>query len=275
MRLKEKREQLAISKNKTGKLLKIALIMFVGGGFANAIVGTFLQLIKANENIVGIVPKFFSIIVYGATIPLILAIRNGLNNKRIQATFEKDYKKALLTPIFNEFLDDCKYNSGVGFTKDYIQSLNITPQQFNRFSSNDKITGKHNNIIVERADVLVQNDVKSGKNKTTYTYFKGQVYTFDFNKKFSYQMQVIDKTDMYAIGDRSFVGTNMSKKTETENSKFNEMFSVYTMEDIEAFYLLTPTVMEAMMEMKRRLIKQISFSFLDNKLVWIFIFIFF
>ena len=57
------------------------------------------------------------------------------------------------------------------------------------------------------------------------------------------------------------------KHTEFEDIKFNQLFDVYTDNEIEARYLLTPTFMEKMYNIKTRIpTKRIFAAFYANKL---------
>ena len=50
-----------------------------------------------------------------------------------------------------------------------------------------------------------------------------------------------------------------------ENPEFEKLFVVYGTDQTEARYILTPTVMEAIISLKKTLHKKIHLSFIDNR----------
>ena len=89
------------------------------------------------------------------------------------------------------------------------------------------------------------------------TYFLGRVFRFDFNKEFVGSLIVTES------------GTPKSRgyeKVKLESIDFNKKFKTYTTEEITAFYILTPDIMEALFTLERRHPGRIGISFLGDNM---------
>lgn len=56
------------------------------------------------------------------------------------------------------------------------------------------------------------------------------------------------------------------KKVELESLEFNKKFNVYAKEEIEAYYILTPNMMERILNVNEKIKGDLLFCFIDNKL---------
>jgi hypothetical protein len=81
---------------------------------------------------------------------------------------------------------------------------------------------------------------------------------FTFNKNFKGKLQV---------RERGFVTWfSKYKKVKMESMTFNKKFTTYSTEDHTAFYILTPHLMEELLEMERARRGDFYFSFIDGEM---------
>ena len=85
-------------------------------------------------------------------------------------------------------------------------------------------------------------DVGSGKNRRTV--FDGVIIKLNMNKNFT-SHTVVKPNSLMHISPNSEL-----HHTELEDPEFNKKFDVYTNDDVDARYLLTPTFMERLKKMK-------------------------
>lgn len=212
---------------------------------------------------------------WGAGISLLLGseIANFFFGKKIKK-LNLDYKNEIVSSIFNSVFQNVFYQPGDGIREGIIGGTCIFPAPDN-FESNDYIRAKYKNVEFEFSDVFMEeereNVVRDEKNDTTrvekyyVTLFKGQWLIFNFNKRFKRSMQIIEKGFRQAVIGGTNFNTSMSK-IEFEDSRFNKIFSVYAMNDYEAFYIMTPSMINNIMELKSKINKKILFCFTGNKL---------
>lgn len=126
------------------------------------------------------------------------------------------------------------------------------------YKTEDLISGKINDVAFRSADVLVRNVRRSGKHTTVVTTFQGRFFEFDFPKTF--------KSNVFLLQPGQFRPFSGMKKIKLESIDFNSEFKVYTNDDHDTFYILTPQLMERLLVLDRKYQDKIGFSFLNSKL---------
>lgn len=177
------------------------------------------------------------------------------------------YKNLLVRTALESVFDDFKFYPSLGISENEIRFTNMM-QLGNRYQSEDYIKGIYKGVPFEQSDVLIQNVTSTGKTTTTITYFEGRWMIFEFNKDFRCDLQVREKGFSYSKKKSGLFTASQEKrqKIEFEDINFNNSFNVYGQDNQEAFYLLTPQIMEAMCDLSHRTNGKIMFCFVHNKL---------
>ena len=149
--------------------------------------------------------------------------------------FKSLYKQTFVTQLLSQRFQNVYYNWESGFTQDAVRLYNLV-QLGNRFYSEDYLSAYYNGIHFEQADVTVQYHT-SGKNSHTTTYFKGRMFAFDFPYKNVSSVRCISNTFLYRAGSKN-------QKIKMESGNFNKIFKTDAYYDHDAFYFLTPQMME-------------------------------
>ena len=167
------------------------------------------------------------------------------NNKSKE--FKQLYKQYFVAAMLGEFFENPQYIWDKGFTSDAVRSFGIS-QLGNRFYSEDYISGIYKGVPFEQSDVKIQYHT-SGKNSHTTTYFSGRMFVFHFTGRnvlpvqifsegFSYRAKPIERFKMHKV--------NM------ESVNFNKSFDVKAANEHDAFYVLTPQMMEKLFNLQSR-----------------------
>lgn len=173
------------------------------------------------------------------------------------------YKEQLVVQVLNEQFTNVFYNYKQGFTESDIKEKAFV-RMGNKFHSEDYLRAEYNGVKFARADVRIENETKDNKNNCRYvTYFEGRVYELEFNKKISAGMQICSQNFMYGVLPKYL---NKKDKVQTENMNFNNAFEIHANYDAEAFYVLTPHMMEHIMELSRRF-TSLCMNIVGNKMV--------
>lgn len=185
----------------------------------------------------------------------------------IKKEYSTCYKNLLVRSALQNTFDDYKFYPSLGIGQNEIRFTNMM-QLGNRYKSEDYIKGVYKGVPFEQSDVLIQNVTSTGKTTTTVTYFMGRWMIFQFNKDFRCDLQVREKGFSYSKRKNGLFAADDEKlhKIEFEDIDFNNKFSVYGQNQAEAFYLLTPQIMEAMRELQEKTNGRIMFCFVHNKL---------
>ncbi|MCQ2422023.1 MAG: DUF3137 domain-containing protein [Lachnospiraceae bacterium] len=221
----------------------VAFIMFIGGiGMQN-----------------------FGTILFGLLLAVIGILYFMLAYSPKHKAYEKHYKDSIVTATFEEAFGKISYLADEGFSKDMIRETGFM-QLGNRYHSEDLITGAYNGIRFQRSDVLIQDHRSNGKSSYTVTYFQGRWITMSSNKHFNFDLQLIQAGFGYTQKKSSIFtrATDRRHKVEFENEEFNNRFTCYCQNDQEAFYLITPHIMEALMNYTALVNGKVMIGFHNN-----------
>ena len=157
----------------------------------------------------------------------------------------------------NTYLESCVEKFGFEFERygkikyGLIWDSKIFKQGY-KLHADNKIFGKFNGLDFEFARLFLYD--KDKNNPICGAFFHA---TFDksINSKF-----------FIVANDAKFSATKNLKKTTTDDSKFDEIFSVYSNDIQNAEYILTPAFMKRVMNLERRLNFPICISIMDKKI---------
>lgn len=185
---------------------------------------------------------------------------------RAAKPYKNAYKELLVKDLLSQKFDDLRFYPDRGIEKETVESTDMM-QMGNRYHANDLIEGSYRGVRFSQSDILIQHHTSNGKSSHTTTYLKGRWLIFDFNKRFLCDLQVRDKAFSYAKKSGGwFSDRDQTHRLKTESVAFNDQFAVYAENDTEAYYILTPHFMEALMKLKARDSGELLFCFVDSKL---------
>ncbi len=173
----------------------------------------------------------------------------------------KQFKKKFLKKHLEEKIDDCSYRPSYGLTTGEVMECGFLKYP-DRTKSEDYLSGRVEDVKFISSDVKLQEKkvyYQDGKRKTRWeTYFNGRVFEFDFNKTFKGHLQVLER----------FRPTTNDKfeKVEMESVDFNKTFNTYATDNLTAYYILTPHLMESIMKIEKNHPGQLGLSFRKTKL---------
>ena len=179
------------------------------------------------------------------------------------------YKKVFVYKALEKKFDNLIYNPKSGMPKSVIWGTHMMDLG-DYYLSNDLISGKYHNTNFMQADVRIKNEYYyTDSNGNVHSYqvdtFYGKWLVFEFNKKFKYNVQVREKSFKNAKVDSSYSAYGYHKVS-MENEKFNRKFLVYTEMEHDAFYLLTPHMMERIQNISDIIDGDLLLCFVDNEL---------
>lgn len=209
----------------------------------------------------------FTIMILEFSIFMIILIFTKItaNSSDIE-TFNKEFKKIFVLRSLQHHFDYLVYKPEKGFTEESINRIGMLDTG-DRFHSNDYISGKYKDINFEQSDIHIEErheeEDEDGNKKVVWeTIFKGRFMIFDFNKKFKSNVQVVSSW----FDARSFPWGKKFLRVKMEDAEFNNMFSIYSETEHDAFYILTPHFMEKIKNIYKELKCGIMFGFIDNRL---------
>ncbi len=200
-------------------------------------------------NAMALAPVIFIILFLGI-------IYGNANSNKAKKEFKELYKRTFVTQLLSQRFQNVNYMWESGFAEEAVRSFNLVSMG-NRFKTEDYLSAYYNGIHFEQADVTVQYHT-SGKNSHTTTYFKGRMFVFDFPYKNVASVRCLSNTFMYKASSKN-------KKVALESSMFNRIFKTDAFYEHDAFYFLTPQMMERIEALNSRY-GNIALHLMGNKL---------
>lgn len=176
--------------------------------------------------------------------------------------FNSSFEEMFVVRALKDVFTDLEYVSGKGIDETVIENTNMI-QLGDRYSSKNYIKGKYKDVYLEQADVHIEQSYQTKDDVHFVTLFKGRWIIFDFNKYFRANMLVRQRNFRNSKGCSIF--SNLHKVV-TEDESFNNEFKVYAQDDHEAFYILTPSLIEKIQNVANGIDGSLIFCFVDNKL---------
>ncbi len=192
--------------------------------------------------------------------------------KFLISDYASDFKQKIIAPLIKEIDENL----------DYLPDLHIPLANFNRsklftsrpdrVSGNDYVRGKIDNIEIAFSDFHAEKKHKDSKGRESWsTIFQGLFIVSDFHKKFHGETVILPDSAQSLFGD--LIGgwlqaNNFSRKQliKMDNVNFEKEFVVYGTDQIEARYILTHTLMQKLLNYKKKTKHPIYVSFIKGKI---------
>ncbi|MBQ6106210.1 MAG: DUF3137 domain-containing protein [Lachnospiraceae bacterium] len=230
---------------------------------------------KSSQGMLLILPLIFVALISIYINPLLLIaviVAIVLIYKKKVSKYRKEYrsyyKDVFVKKMILQAIPDAVYEPYQGFPKAVISGTALMAMG-NVYSSEDYIRGTFNGVSFERADVLIQDETTDSEgNTSTTTYLRGRWMIFESNKTFQGDLQIIQKGFNFANRRKGFFTKKADRRHvfKTEDESFNKEFQCLCQDEGEAFYLLTPGVMQGLKRLAAAMDGKIMVGFVDNKM---------
>lgn len=176
------------------------------------------------------------------------------------------YKRVVMQRVVKALGSELAYRPESSLTRAHWDRMDLFRVRPSSFRSEDEVCGRRANVTFAIHEVKAMR--REGKREVVL--FKGFVAQLEFNKNFQGHTVVVPDQEGRTLpgklfGDaleRSKIGAKQIVRM--ENPDFEAQFSVYGTDDQEARYLLTPKMMELIMEANALQPEQIRLAFLGN-----------
>jgi len=225
----------------------------MGIGAACLLVGFLFGLIEVGVVlvIIGLITGF-----------IMLGLVSGKTNQ-----YKLEFKYKVIGAALKHLGENLQINPQSGISeRDFIDSC-LFSQTPDRYQTEDLVYGKIDKTQIHFAEVhaeyKTETQTKNGKQTQWHDIFKGIIFCADFNKNFNSLTVVRPKGFAGAFGkwiSQNILGNN--RIVELENVNFDKMFSTESGDQVEARYILTPSLMEKLLELNQYANSTISISFI-------------
>lgn len=207
-------------------------------------------------------PDQWRMVGYGALI-LVAAV---VGNARREVA--KSYKGLVVHRVVKALGSGLTYRAESSLTEKAFLAMELFADTPTSFTSEDEIGGKKNNVSYSVHEVRATRR----EQKRTVVVFGGLMIRLDFNKNFRGRTSVVPDGESVATGSflgklLSVAGRQSKAAVRLENPDFERVFDVYSTDDQEARYLLTPKLMELVLAANAAQSRDtLRLAFVDNSL---------
>ena len=190
---------------------------------------------------------------------LIPVIAGVLLMMRSEIKIKNTISGDIVNGIVNEVLDNAIYAAPYRLSDEIIVSSHmVLPQPYDKISGSDFINGEYKGLLLKMSDIDLTRRVSTGDDdETDERVFDGQWLMCDFGKALSGEVHVSQIT-------KSMPDSVKRQRIRMENEQFNEKFVVTADDPEEAFYVLTPHMMEYILSLEKKNKGIIYMSFLRD-----------
>ncbi len=186
------------------------------------------------------------------------------------------------------------YSPMSSLTRQQFEGMDLFKESANTWKSEDEVSGRKNQVTYSLHEVLARRRERNNRSRTSLgsawwllsmgidwyrggkadttdrsqIIFRGLVVKLDFNKNFSGHTVVVPENEGKLFGGLFGDATTRKQKeiVRLENPDFEHQFTVYSTNDQEARYLMTPKLMELVMEAQALLGGPLRLCFSSNSL---------
>lgn len=245
----------------------IAIVLFVGGLFSILYFMGTLSPIAIKQHAGKVILSF--------VVPVFLGIYIiGFGNKRIPA-YKNLYKKEIVQKILTGIAPNWEYDAKAHVSEEHYIDSGLFNKSYEDFLGDDLVRGKVGQVDFESSELKTGNTQRytdsEGDDSTKWVaVFKGYFFHAQFNKHLKGETYLVHG-DLEAVAETLRPGSSHSKRkprgrmVSLENKEFSSIFIVTSTDQIEARYILTPRIMEALVNIYQLFKQPIRLSFLGDK----------
>lgn len=200
--------------------------------------------------------------------------------EKIENRFIGNYKMNLLPAIINFTGSEISYSPEKYIPKNVFEESALFPaQSIWSYKGSDYTKGKSGQTDFEFSQLHVmkkETKQSSGKTETEISeLFKGIFYKADFHKNFSEKTFIVPDLAREIFG--AYIGEMLNKNIGnpnrsdvkliyTEDMEFEKLFAVFSSDEQQARYILTPSMQQKITALKSKFSNDMYFSFVNGNL---------
>ena len=181
-----------------------------------------------------------------------------------KAPYQKSFKENVVKHIVQIINPKWQYDSEGKILKEDFISSQLFREKIYEYKGDDLVTGVIDKTAFQFSELKVKERIKSGDKTEVRVFFQGLFAHADFNKEIQGKTFVFTEAylKMFRSKEKHFIANGEKiDLVKLENPVFEELFLVYGSDPIESRYVLTPSMMEAMIAIKNKYKNPIQFAF--------------
>jgi hypothetical protein len=189
--------------------------------------------------------------------------------------YTRNFKATIIAPLVKFIDEGLIYRPESCLPEPVFTGSRMFARHPDRYRGDDLVAGTVGKTAISFSEVHAEYETTTtdGKGHTQtewHTIFKGLLFVADFNKDFHHTTVALPDVAERLLGrfGQSLQGiTFLSdlKLVKLEDPDFEREFVVYSQDQVEARYILSPALMKRLYDFKLRTRKELSFSFVGSR----------
>ena len=206
-------------------------------------------------------------------LPLFLSIKKFSQYSKAKSAYVIHFKETVIGGMVKGIGNQLDYSPQSFISVNEYHEGDLFRQRIDSYTGGDMIGGKFGATTIKFSELHHQEkrettDAKGNRRTYWVTIFKGIFFIADFNKNFNGATYVLPDAGFDFLG----IGKMLEKWFEgrgepifLENPTFEKYFKVFGGNQVEARYILSPSVMERLVEFREKAKERIFISFIHSK----------
>lgn len=197
------------------------------------------------------------------SIPSVLLFGYARSEKK---KYANNFKNNVVAKLV-ELLDPTwQYTYNGKIQESVFKKSKIFSKRYDRYSGDDLIEGTIGKTQFKLCDLYLTERVETEHTSRDVKVFSGLFAAIDFNKHLQNETFVYPDRSEKSFGKfaQKLQSNSRGDLVKLENNEFEKRFKVFSTDQVEARYILTPALMERLVEMSKKLGDSISLSFIDS-----------
>ncbi|MBL7214533.1 MAG: DUF3137 domain-containing protein [Phycisphaerae bacterium] len=179
--------------------------------------------------------------------------------------YKAQFKQKIVGKLVRFMDPGLSYQPEGGIEKPVFKASGLFKHKIDRYKAEDLVVGRAGKTDLRFSEVHAEYKTGSGKDTTWHTIFRGLFSIADFNKHFRSQTVVLPDTAEKLFGGfgKMLQGWNIARADliQLEDPEFEREFVVYGSDQIEARYILSPALMQRILDFQQKTGTKIYLSF--------------
>jgi hypothetical protein len=182
--------------------------------------------------------------------------------------YREMYKQNVVKQIVHLINPDWNYNPNDRISSSNYRNSELFNRSWDKYEGDDLVSGAIDKTDFRFSELHTQyktitTDSEGKREEEWHTIFKGLFAHADFNKEIKGRTFVLPERASKQI--KEVGATGRTKLVKLENPEFEKIFKVFSTDQIESRYILTPTMMESIVNIHKKYKKRVYFSFIGSR----------
>ncbi len=184
---------------------------------------------------------------------------------RAERRYANRYKSEVVSALVSRISPTLTFDPAHGIAESTFKASELYSHH-DRYKSQDLVHGVYGNTQLSLAEILTERRQRRRKRTHYVTVFQGLLLIADFHKHFHGRTFALPDTAERALGRfgrslQSFTGPRATRLIQMDDAAFEQEFAVYSDDQVEARYILSPAMMRRIMDTQRRFARDIRLAF--------------